>query len=124
MQLAPARIQLIDAPGPRSWFISSSGSKLIQVQRDRFIVNWRKADADKTYPRYEREMRPRFEHEWREFQDFVREIDLGPMDVQQCEVTYVNNVIQGGEWQDLTEVLSLFSYWSGHGSDGFLSAPE
>jgi hypothetical protein len=31
---------------------------------------------------------------------------------------------QGIEWQNLPEALSLFSFWSGKGSNGFLPAPE
>jgi uncharacterized protein (TIGR04255 family) len=125
-QFAPPHVpmQMLDPTWVRSWLISSNGTNLIQVQRDRFIVNWRRSGTGEKYPRYQREMRPRFEREWRNFQEFVSEIQLGPIAVQQCEVTYVNYIYRGIAWDSLSEGLSLFSYWSGGGSAGFLSAPE
>jgi uncharacterized protein (TIGR04255 family) len=60
--------QFMDNANTRSWFINSSDTKVIQVQRDRFIINWRKLDTGEKYPRYSHEMRPRFEREWGDFQ--------------------------------------------------------
>ena len=31
-------------PLPRVWFLNEAGSELIQIQRDRFVHNWRKVD--------------------------------------------------------------------------------
>ncbi|MGH8591471.1 MAG: TIGR04255 family protein, partial [Gammaproteobacteria bacterium] len=39
-------------PMPRVWFLSAEGTRLVQVQRDYFILNWRKLDTDAVYPRY------------------------------------------------------------------------
>jgi uncharacterized protein (TIGR04255 family) len=114
------RFQLMDAQAQRFWFIADPATRLIQVQRDRFIINWRKITGDETYPRYEKEMRPRFEREWMLFQTFVLESDLGQIDVQQCEVTYVNHIVKGEGWETPSEAVSIFSHWSGSGSDGFL----
>ena len=52
------------------------------------------------------------------------ENELGPIAVQQCEITYVNYIVQGEDWETFPEALALISYWSGHGSDGFLPIPE
>lgn len=47
------RIEVSDRPDiPRSWFIAESGSQLLQLQRDHFVLNWRKTSEDGTYPRY------------------------------------------------------------------------
>ena len=48
----------------RFWFLTEDGSWLIQIQRDHFVINWRKSRGDEVYPRYAGEMRPRFEEEW------------------------------------------------------------
>ncbi len=108
----------------RFWFIADPSTRLIQIQRDRFTINWRKVTGREIYPRYEDEMRPRFEHEWLGFKDFVVENGLGVIDVQQCEITYVNHIPCGAGWETFSKALSLLSYWSGRGSDGFLPEPE
>ena len=38
-------------PIPRFWFVNQDGSELVQVQRDRFIRNWRKKDGGPGYPK-------------------------------------------------------------------------
>jgi len=118
------RFEVSNADVTRSWFIAEDRTRLIQVQRDRFIINWRKVHGDEIYPRYDKEMRPLFEREWRHFKQFVNDENLGPIDVQQCEVTYVNDVIKGEGWNTIPESLTLLSHWVDQGSDGFLPAPE
>jgi uncharacterized protein (TIGR04255 family) len=96
---------------------------LIQVQRDRLIINWRKVKGDETYPRYLDEMRPRFEREWREFLTFISDQKIGTISVQQCEVTYVNDLLQGRDWGTFQDSLALFAPWWKDGTDHFLSKP-
>src|SRR4051794_29636475 len=36
---------------PRSWFLSTDGRQLIQLQHDQFLRNWRKLTPDDEYPR-------------------------------------------------------------------------
>ena len=57
-------------PVPRCWFVNETGTRLIQVQQDRFILNWRKLDTEEKYPRYS-EIRENFEEEWARFEEFV-----------------------------------------------------
>ncbi len=119
------QVQLISGPMmDRYWFITQEGTRLIQVQQDRFIVNWRKVTGDEAYPRYADVIRPLFEKEWRRFKTFVESRKLGSVEVLQCEVTYVNDLVRGQDWSEFRQALELFSYWSGHGSDGFLPLPE
>src|SRR5690348_4363351 len=40
-------------PLSRVWFSEESGNRLIQVQRDRFLQNWREISSGDKYPRYE-----------------------------------------------------------------------
>src|SRR6266478_4823403 len=39
-------------PLQRVWFVHKNGNGIIQVQRDRFLHNWRKLKLEDTYPRY------------------------------------------------------------------------
>jgi uncharacterized protein (TIGR04255 family) len=117
-------IELMNPNLTRFWFVADPGNYLIQVQRDRFIINWRKVTGNEIYPRYEHEMRPRFEREWAKFKKFVTEQNLGAIEVRQCEITYVNDIVQGEGWEAFSESLALFAHWLGRGSDGFLPPPE
>jgi uncharacterized protein (TIGR04255 family) len=108
----------------RYWFLTEDGTRLIQIQKDWFIINWRKVRGDETYPRYERELRRTFEAEWGRFKKFVSDRDLGLIEPQQCEVTYVNDIVKGAGWDTFAQSLELFSFWAGQGRSGFLPDPE
>jgi uncharacterized protein (TIGR04255 family) len=123
-QVPAVVFDMADPNAIRSWFLSDDRTKLIQVQRDRFVVNWRKMTGAEVYPRYEREMRPRFEREWRRFEKFLQEESLGSLRARQCEITYVNDIPRGEGWNTPAESLSLFSPWWGDVSVGFLKTPE
>jgi uncharacterized protein (TIGR04255 family) len=118
------RFEIVNPDVSRFWFLAEPPTRLIQVQRDRFILNWRKVHGDEVYPRYAKEIRPRFEIEWARFKQFVADQKLGELDVKQCEITYVNDIIKGDGWQAFGDSLTLFSPWYGTGSTGFLSSPE
>jgi uncharacterized protein (TIGR04255 family) len=80
-------------PPRRLWLLGSQGDRVIQIQRDRLIANWRAvAGGDTLYPRYE-PLRTQFLARWAEFQQFVAEKfeSLSPA-LQFAEVTYVNLV--------------------------------
>ena len=108
----------------RFWFVADPATKLIQVQRDRFVINWRKVKGDETYPRYIAEMRPRFDREWKDFAGFVSQQKIGTIEVQQCEITYTNDLLQGQGWKTFADSLALFAPWWKAGTDGFLPLPE
>jgi uncharacterized protein (TIGR04255 family) len=91
-------------PTPRFWFINESGSELIQVQRDRFIKNWRKIGSGDQYPRYE-QLRTGFDQDFKQFEDFLKRNQLGAVRVNQCEVTYINHIVAGTGWETHTARL-------------------
>jgi uncharacterized protein (TIGR04255 family) len=76
---------------PRVWFVSSTGSEIIQVQSDRFICNWRKVGDAFSYPRYER-IRAEFQDGLTRFASFLAEHSLGELKPNQCEITYINHI--------------------------------
>ena len=97
-------------PVPRCWFLNEAGTELIQVQRDRFVHNWRKVGEGEDYPRFEH-VQHRFKDELAIFESFVRREKLGKLVPTQCEVTYVNHIVAGRGWErhgQLDEVLALF----------------
>lgn len=98
-------------PMPRCWFLNTSGTELIQVQQDRFVHNWRKVGEGDKYPRYE-SVRDKIKKELNSFSQFLCHENVGEFIPNQCEITYVNHIRIGTEWQNhgqLGEVLTLFT---------------
>ena len=118
------RLDVHNPDAQRYWFLADPPTKLIQVQRDRFVVNWRKVKGDEAYPRYEKELRPRFAEEWNALIAFLKEQDLGEPEVQQCEVFYVNDMLRPDDWKEFSDSLSLFSHWWAKSPEGFLPLPS
>lgn len=113
------RFEVGAAPWPRLWFINEAGNELVQVQRDRFIRNWRKTDGQPDYPRYSN-LRAAFVSDWEIFAGFVTEELKSSLVPNQCEVTYVN-IIEATDPSRLDQVLSFIS---GSYSDAYLAKPE
>ena len=120
-----AKIGIGSAPEPdvRCWFIDPTSTQLIQVQKDRFIRNWRKTHRDQSYPRY-RNLKPRFEADWGRFCAFLRKENIGSPEVNQCEVTYVNHIELGRGWESYAETYKVIRLLSPPPPSGFLRQPE
>jgi uncharacterized protein (TIGR04255 family) len=97
-------------PTPRFWFTDDRGAELIQVQKDRFIKNWRKSVEGDSYPRYER-VREGFDKDFSEFTQFVSRNQLGTIRVNQCEVTYINHIVAGQGWTNHSDIDEVFTIW-------------
>lgn len=121
MQAGP-QLTMLEAPEVRCWFFDSKTDRLIQVQRDRFVHNWRRS-GQQPYPSYE-SVKPLFEANWQMFCAFLREEGLGEPFVVQCELTYVNHFEIEREWQSMREMPQILTVWSGKFSEGFLPEPE
>ncbi len=78
------------APPVRYWFTSSDGTRLVQVQADRFVYNWRQVPGGEDYPRFET-IAPEFEAHFRRFLEVVSADQTHPS-ATWCELTYINHV--------------------------------
>lgn len=99
---------LISAP-VRHWYLNEDGTSLIQVQKDRFIQNWRKKDEGHEYPHFDHVLE-RFKDNLGKFDKFLQEEKIGQIVPNQCEVTYINNIPKGKGWDsfnDIGEVMTL-----------------
>lgn len=117
------RFEVLSQPPVRCWFIDQSGRRILQVQNDRFVHNWRKVGTAETYPHYEN-IRPIFEPEWERFCRFLESNEVGTPAVRQCEVTYVNHLDQGQGWQTFADLGSVIPCLSGNPTGRFLPVPE
>ena len=81
----------VGAPAIRLWLLSTAGDRLIQVQRDRLVLNWRRGDAGQEYPHYDH-LRPTYVAVYEDLQTFLAEEGFEAMKPMAVEVTYVNSI--------------------------------
>ena len=116
--------KLRTAPRPeRVWFKDSpDGSRLVQLQPDRFGFNWRKPDEETQYPSYSVNSQLCLA-EFRVFTEFC-ERQGWPVKPDLCEVVYVNQIwpVQGESVIDL--FANIFTGIGWGTSDDWLPSPE
>lgn len=95
----------------RLWVLNEAGTEMVQVQNDRFIKNWRQGAEKCEYPRYEPVLKPAFERDFKIFQAFIADQQLGETKIDQCEVTYVNHIVAGDGWNNWDEIESIFTFF-------------
>lgn len=119
------RVQTFDdaPPPPRVWFLNEARNELIQVQRDRLIVNWRGGAQAEPYPRYTHIIK-RFRSALASLAEFAATEKLGDIVPTQCELTYVNHILSGAGWTQHGDLDRVVTTWGIRYSDEYLSAPE
>jgi uncharacterized protein (TIGR04255 family) len=123
-----AQFQIKQMPGPpvpRLWFLNSQETDLVQIQANRFVRNWRKVGEGENYPRYET-LRERFFAELQDIDAFFKSWDIGAIQPNQCEITYVNRLeLEGHDLRiDPGSALKLFSREGLRLGGGVGSLPE
>lgn len=106
-----AELQLLTGapPLPRFWFLDDSGNRLIQLQQQMFLHNWRKVSGVEEYPRFETIWKE-FDHRWQEFRKFLSDTGLGKPRTTVAELTYVNHLQRGRCWEDMSDAQGLFNF--------------
>ena len=94
-------------PLPRVWFIHENENKLIQVQRNCFLHNWRKRRPDDEYPGYETVIED-FERYLSRFEEFLLEEDLGNLVAREYELTYIDLIPRGQGWENPNDLAKVF----------------
>jgi uncharacterized protein (TIGR04255 family) len=106
----------------RCWFIHKSETRLVQIQSSAFIQNWRKLSPISPYLHYD-DLRPSFVEMWRVFREFLRKNVVGEPIVTECEVTYINHIDRGRDWDRFAELPEITPTWAGLTSYRFLPPP-
>ncbi|SRR6266542_3898446 len=118
-------LQLLTQPAVRCWYVHQMEDRLIQVQNDRFIFNWRKMDPSEIYPRYEKALRQAFGEEWERFKSFLLSESIRAPEVEQCEISYINHIPNSGDWSAYKSLVKAFRAWPGSDPESeFLPTPE
>jgi hypothetical protein len=92
---------------------------LLQVQGDRFYVNWRRIPGGGAYPRLFEEsagsptLWRTFLSEWENFRKFCVDSGIGNPALSQYDLTYFNHLQEGEHWKQPSEVASFFTFLSG-----------
>lgn len=124
-QQPPPPFMFIEQPEARCWFFDEGDARLIQVQNDRFIHNWRKVTSADVYPHYEESIRPSFEREWDRFCKYLADEEISPPEIKQCEISYINHIdVEATVWHSYVNLIDALSRWPGGASEGFLPEPE
>ena len=111
---AAVRVQLLLTDRlvlPRLQFMDESGARLVQFQHDRFIHNWRKIGEGDSYPRYEF-IKKKFFEQLDYLDTYLSDAEIGKIEPNQCEVTYVNHIFFGDDENFSTVLDRLFVHWS------------
>ncbi len=111
-------------PLPRVWFVHGENTGIVQIQRDRFLHNWKKASDTDAYPRYPQVIEL-FKRHLGTFETFVETQGLGPVEPIQYELTYVNLLPKGEGWSSFDDMHQVFSdfAWK-NDSNRFLPTPD
>jgi len=117
-------VERIDHPPlPRIFFVNEVRNHLVQVQRDRFLQNWRKVNPDDNYPRYS-ELFPGFQKSWETFVKFVKEHKIGDLLPDQYELTYLNHIVRGKGWDNVSDISKVFPQFQRDSEESVLPQPE
>lgn len=96
-------------PPLRTWFVSGgNGSFVIQIQHDRFYLNWRLRDG--TYPRFSTEdgLKVRVLKEFEVFSEFCRsEFGKAPKPVS-IELGKIDHFVEQRHWEDKEDLGKMF----------------
>ena len=126
--VAPAvpqfRIEPITGPiVSRFWFEQEDGIDLLQIQQDRIVHNWRRRTETQVYPRYE-PIRAQFDSEVSTIVAFLACQDLGPIEPNQCEVTYTNILWLPDDMDPHRNLHRLTTLWRGWDAETELAPIE
>lgn len=118
-------IALMEAPPiPRLWFLNEPNTRLLQLQSDRFLYNWKGAEAGDPYPHFEG-VYAEFRELLEQFEAFVQDESIGQPNFRQFELTYVNHIPIGNGWSALAEVGKVMPDMSWRNTkDRYLPEPE
>ncbi|RLD56918.1 MAG: hypothetical protein DRJ05_10520 [Bacteroidetes bacterium] len=114
--ILPSIIENIDGPNQenlltgfhsRKWFVNSEGHKLIQLQPDRLLFNWRKSNSEKAYPHFQNVL-GEFMQVFSKFDHICSFKEL----INQLEITYVDHIYLDDFNLKNFEINSIFNFWN------------
>ncbi len=111
------------SPACRCLYLSEDKTHLVQVQQDAFVRNWR-ATADCPEYQHYSAIRPLFSRDWLIFLSFLDKHGLKRPEIWQCEMSYINQLVRGKDWNSFEDISTLFPVWSGLETNRVFSSME
>jgi uncharacterized protein (TIGR04255 family) len=94
-------------PMPRFWLVSEDDSILMQIQKNAFVLNWRKRDLDE-YPHFEF-VKATFDKYFALYSSFIKkELEVDRLNIQIAELTYSNLIESTQYWSDPRDTPRVF----------------
>ena len=103
---------------PRLWLQNEVGDQVVQIQRDRLVVNWRK-EGSGGYPRY-KTVRDRLQDAWLRLVDVCNDLDYDAPIPDLCEIQYINNIGMDQGWNSPQDTAKLVVPWQGIDGKGYI----
>lgn len=102
---APTVMFGVGVPMGRQWYLSADQTRLVQIQNDRLVLNWRRLQLQE-YPHYD-QLRAELERVATLWGAFLEARGLPRQPVVQAEVTYVNQIPVEAPLADLSDIGAL-----------------
>ncbi len=97
-------------PMPRFWLISEDETFLLQIQRNAFLLNWRKRDG--AYPHFD-SIKAEFLTQFNQFCRFIQStLQVTMPIIGACELQYINAVEPNEYWQDVRDTGNVIPSFS------------
>ena len=96
---------------PRLWLQNDEGDQVVQVQRDRLVVNWRK-EGSGDYPRY-KIVRDRLQDAWHRLVGVCSDLGYDTPIPELCEIQYINHIGMDQGWSSPQDTAKLIVPWRG-----------
>lgn len=94
----------------RTWFVSHDGAFVLQIQRDRFFLNWRSLGEEGGYPRFSSSpdgVLPRSVALFEALSAYLEEtLGLRPT-LRAAEVLKIDQLVEGRDWEDYEDLMTL-----------------
>jgi len=103
-------------PLRRVWYMHENRDRLLQLQSNALLYNWRRVDAEVAYPRFDT-VHAEFLKEVDAFGEFLQQEGLPAMTDIQYELTYINHVLMGEGWEELSDLGGVFRHLSAPAND-------
>lgn len=99
----------------------SDGERMIQIQDNRFVYNWKKVEGG--YPSFGI-LLPEFHDYFSKFQEFATDAGNDGLQLNQWEVTYVNHLFKGEAWDSSADWLYLLPWLVSPAADVMGQSPD
>lgn len=103
----PSETSILSGFQSRKWFLNVDNNKLIQIQSDRFLFNWRKTNDNTNYPHYQKVLSEFLDN----FEIIKNRINVNKH-INQLELTYVDHIILDDFGLSIYDLSKIFNFWS------------